>query len=292
MNNLKLPAEVEINQLQILSNSHINLDQEFDIMDRSRGGRKRKMSLEMCKQAINYRIHYDHETWIGTYRSMVDHLDYSMPTYGNFMVSIKKIMKFLLFQIQRLLLINRLEFASQKDKISYVDSTPLPVCKLIRSSRHKTMSGVASYSKSTTGWYYGNKLHVACNYRNSKAIHLEFSTNAFHDRKFLAKIMQDKNLFYQSGTMFVADKGYQSIAMQELAITTGNYLLTGKRKSKKETTLASWFDIYLLHNRAKIETLFSNFKCNYFGDTTRARSVLGYILNYIVATFGLVSGLK
>jgi hypothetical protein len=92
--------------------------------------------------------------------------------------------------------------------------------------------------------------------------------------------------------MFVADKGYQAKWLQDLATETGNYLLTGMKSGKNQKTLASQFDIYLLHNRAKIETLFSNLKMNYNLVSTRSRSILGYVFNYIFANFSLVSGQK
>lgn len=50
---------------------------------------------------------------------------------------------------------NYMEFMIRPDRVSFVDSTPLPVCKTIRAGRHKTMKGLAKFSKSTTGWYLG-----------------------------------------------------------------------------------------------------------------------------------------
>lgn len=44
--------------------------------------------------------------------------------------------------------------------IAFVDSTPLCVCKNIRIPRHKTFKDVAGRGKSSTGWFYGFKLHL------------------------------------------------------------------------------------------------------------------------------------
>jgi len=43
--------------------------------------------------------------------------------------------------------------------IAFVDSTPLRVCKNLRIPHHKTFVNEAGRSKSSTGWFYGFKLH-------------------------------------------------------------------------------------------------------------------------------------
>lgn len=47
--------------------------------------------------------------------------------------------------------------------ISYVDSTPLRVCKNKRIGRHKVFKGIAEVGKSIMGWFYGFKLHLLLN---------------------------------------------------------------------------------------------------------------------------------
>ena len=47
--------------------------------------------------------------------------------------------------------------------IAFVDSTPLCVCENIRIPRHKTFVGLAGRGKSSTGWFYGFKLHFVVN---------------------------------------------------------------------------------------------------------------------------------
>ena len=47
--------------------------------------------------------------------------------------------------------------------ISFVDSTPIRVCKNKRISRNKVFSGIATTGKSSMGWFYGFKLHLIIN---------------------------------------------------------------------------------------------------------------------------------
>ena len=45
--------------------------------------------------------------------------------------------------------------------ISFVDSTPIRVCKTKRISRNKVFKDLATTGKSTTGWFHhGFKLHI------------------------------------------------------------------------------------------------------------------------------------
>jgi len=278
------PAEIGLNNFTILSNKKLDVNLAFDKF--LGGGRPRLMSFEMVMECLDMKTKYSCENWKGLYSCIIDNKkDWKLPTYGNFLHTIKTFLLFLMIQIQWVLNLNRIEFFTKKDKIAFVDSTPLPVCKTIRSGRHKTMKEFAEYSKSTMGWYYGFKLHLTCDYETKNPIHLMFSNAKLDDRKYLEKCMTSSNLFFQSGTMFVADKGYQAEWLENLAKETGNYLLTGKRKSKKMKILASQFDIYLLHNRAKIESVFGTLKQNHFLASTRSRSIIGYLFTYIFSIF-------
>ncbi|BAV94958.1 transposase [Ichthyobacterium seriolicida] len=88
--------------------------------------------------------------------------------------------------------------------ISFVDSTPIRVCKHKRISRNKVFKGIANVGKSTMGWVYGFKLHIVTNDRGEI---LNFCiTRANEDdrtplknERFLTKIF---------GKLF-SDKGYK-----------------------------------------------------------------------------------
>lgn len=47
--------------------------------------------------------------------------------------------------------------------ISYIDSTPVRVCKNKRIKRNKVFKDLAKIGKSTMGWFYGFKLHLIVN---------------------------------------------------------------------------------------------------------------------------------
>ena len=49
--------------------------------------------------------------------------------------------------------------------ITFIDSTTLAVCKNPRIHCHKTFAGLAQRGKTSTGWFYGFKLHLIVNDR-------------------------------------------------------------------------------------------------------------------------------
>jgi Transposase DDE domain len=49
--------------------------------------------------------------------------------------------------------------------ISIVDSTQIAVCNNLRIARHKVFQGMAARGKSSTGCFFGFKLHAVINHR-------------------------------------------------------------------------------------------------------------------------------
>ncbi len=49
--------------------------------------------------------------------------------------------------------------------LSIADATPLVVCHNLRIKRHKVFKGIAQRGKSSTGWFYGFKLHAVINHQ-------------------------------------------------------------------------------------------------------------------------------
>jgi hypothetical protein len=84
--------------------------------------------------------------------------------------------------------------------ISFIDSTPLVVCHNLRIKQHKVFTGLAQRGKSSTGWFFGFKLHLVFNDRG-ELLNLALTPGNVDDRKPVPKLV--KELF---GKQF-ADKG-------------------------------------------------------------------------------------
>jgi hypothetical protein len=61
------------------------------------------------------------------------------------------------------LFFNLLEKRGHCTGISFIDATSLKVCYNLRIRAHRVFKGSAAHDKSSTGWYYGFKLHLAIN---------------------------------------------------------------------------------------------------------------------------------
>ena len=82
-----------------------------------------------------------------------------------------------------------------------MDSTPLSVCKNRNIRTHKVAAGFASCGKTGRGWFYGFKLHGACDARGN-LVNLCFSPGGDHDSRHAESLTEGL-----SG-LFVGDAGY------------------------------------------------------------------------------------
>ena len=56
----------------------------------------------------------------------------------------------------------------RSDKITFIDSTKISVCHNKRIPRNRVFKDIAKRGKSTIGWFYGFKLHIALNHYGLK----------------------------------------------------------------------------------------------------------------------------
>ena len=66
--------------------------------------------------------------------------------------------------------------------ISFVDSTPLRVCKNQRIHIHKVFKGIAQRGKCSMGWFFGFKLHLICN-EKGELLNFMITPGDIDDRK-------------------------------------------------------------------------------------------------------------
>lgn len=199
--------------------------------------------------------------------------EFKLPCYKNFVETMNAATPMLLLLIQIML-----EMRNKKSgMIKLVDSTPVPVCKNIRISSHKVMKRVATRYKSTTGYFYGLKLHVVTD-EEGNLLKLLFTTGNVDDRKAL-----DTFLDMLKDSLVIADAGYISPKLAIKARKRMNLLLTCVRKNMKK--LITPLHLLLLNKRINVEHLFSLLKDRFGLITSLPRSELGYMAHYIRVLF-------
>ena len=133
--------------------------------------------------------------------------------------------------------------------ISFVDSTPLRICRNQRILIHKTFEGFAERGRCSMGWSFGFKLHLIINDKG-EILNFMFTPGNVDDRE---PLKQGKFLENIKGKL-CADKGYIGQALFENPFLNGIQLVT-KVKNNMKNSLMSIADKILLRKRALIETV-------------------------------------
>ena len=96
--------------------------------------------------------------------------------------------------------------------IAFIDSTSLKVCTNVRIPRHRTFAGLAGHSKSSTGWFYGFKLHFLVNDRSEPVSFCLTPANTddrtpvpFLAKHLFGKLFSDRGYLFEKLTQQLAD---------------------------------------------------------------------------------------
>lgn len=159
--------------------------------------------------------------------------------------------------------------------ISFVDSTPIRVCKNKRIKRNKVFKGIANTGKSTMGWFHGFKLHIII---NDKGEILTFTiTQASEDDR--TPLKQERFLDKIYGKLF-ADKGYLGKDLAKLLFIDGIQMITHIKNNMKNC-LMTLSDKILLRKRSVIETVNDELKNICQVEHSRHRSFGNFLTNLI-----------
>ena len=161
--------------------------------------------------------------------------------------------------------------------ISFVDSTPLRVCRNQRILIHKTFEGLAEHGKCSMGWFFGFKLHLIINDKG-EILNFMFTPGNVDDRE---PLKQGKFLENIKGKL-CADKEYIEQALFENLFLNGIQLIT-KVKNNMKNSLMSVADKILLRKRALIETVNDELKNIAQIEHSRHRSFNNFIANSLSA---------
>lgn len=166
-----------------------------------------------------------------------------------------------------------LHYKGELTGISFVDSTKIQVCHNKRISRNKVFKNLGKRGKTTTGWFYGFKLHLIINEKGEILSFLITQGNV-SDVAVLEEL--SKGL---TGKLF-GDKGYISSEVFKNLLTKGIELFTTLRKNMKPKILALQ-DRILLRKRVLIETVNDQLKNISQIEHSRHRSPSNFLINIL-----------
>ena len=134
----------------------------------------------------------------------------------------------------------------------FIDATPMALCHGLREKRHKTFKGLSAKGKTSTGWFFGLKLHLLFNMKG-EIVRLVITPGNGDDRKPVPGMM--KGII----SKLIGDKGYISKKLFHHLFEQGVPLITKVKKNMKNC-LMEMADKLMPMRRPFVEMIFSSLK--------------------------------
>ena len=207
---------------------------------------------------------------IATKQSLFEMVEPSC-TYKTFVEAINRAGVYLLLFIALILKTNR----KAAHLIKFTDSTDIPVCLLKNAKGNRTMQGLAAWSKTGKGWFYGLKLHLTADIEG-RILALRITAGNSSDRSIFKKM----NALLRG--IFVADAGYISADLEKEFFIEGERiaLITPRANMKK---IATPIQTFLQSLRMRVETHFRSLKMFHGLVTSLPRSLNGMFTHYLAS---------
>jgi hypothetical protein len=157
--------------------------------------------------------------------------------------------------------------------ISFIDSTSLCVCDPKRIPQHRVFVADAKRGKTSMGWFYGFKLHLAVNDQGD-LLACCLTPGNVDDRKPVKSMVKRLR-----GKLF-GDRGYVSAPLAALLFEQGLQLITKLRKHMKNR-LMLLSDKLLLRKRAIIECIIDQLKNISQIEHSRHRSPINFAVHLV-----------
>ena len=236
-------------------------------------GRQRERAGQLCpSEVITILIHF-HQSHYRTFKAYYTehvqvHLTKEFPhlvRYARFVALIPGMLVPLLAYLQ-----SRFGACSG---MSFIDSTSLEVCDPKRISQHRVFAADASRGKTSMGWFFGFKLHLAVNDRG-ELLACCLTPGNVDDRTPVPELVKRLR-----GKLF-ADRGYISAPLPHLLFEQGLHLITRLRKNMKNH-LMHLSDKLLLRKRAIIESIIDQLKNISQIEHSRHRSPVNFVVHLV-----------
>lgn len=234
----------------------------------STSGRPKKISPI---DAMTYSL-YQHTSTRATKKSVYeDFKDELQCSYKTLVVSMNASA---LLCLRLILIIMRLGKKHQH-LVKYTDSTDIPVCLKKNADEHKTMKELASFGRSSKGWFYGLRMTLTRD-DEGRMLGVKFASANSNDRDTFRSV--NKDIF----GIIVADAGYVSKQLEsDMNIDGKRWVLIRPYKTMKKLMTKWQEDLY--KGRFQIEFDFRALKLFHGLITSLPRSINGYLANYIHA---------
>jgi len=134
----------------------------------------------------------------------------------------------------------------------FIDATPMAVCHNLREKRHRVFKGLAKKGRTSTGWFFGFKLHFVFNI-HGEIVRMQITGGNVNDRSPVMSLMKGIS------AKLIGDKGYLSKKLSAELFAQKVTLITKIKKNMKNY-LMDLTDKMMLMRRSFVETIFSSIK--------------------------------
>jgi hypothetical protein len=236
-------------------------------------GQRRTRAGQLCPSEVMTILIHFHQSHYRTFKAYYTdhvqvHLSKEFPhlvSYPRFVALIPAMMVPMLAYLQ-----SRLGACTG---ISFIDSTSLQVCDPKRISQHRVFAADARRGKTSMGWFFGFKLHLAVNDRG-ELLACCLTPGNVDDRKPVPHMVKRLR-----GKLF-GDRGYISAPLTQLLFEQGLHLITKLRKNMKDH-LMPLSDKLLLRKRAIIESIIDQLKNISQIEHARHRSPVNFVVHLV-----------
>jgi transposase len=195
-------------------------------------------------------------------------------SYKTLVVHINSHTWLIAFLVMKLLEQNR----TSSHPIKHVDGSIIPVCLKKNAKHHKTMSEYAGWTKTSTDWYYGLKLHMVSDLKR-KILNVILTPANTDERSVVIDLIKELE------GLFIFDAGYVSAKLEQDIFVEGKRMsLIQPRTNMKK--LATPFQLAVYQTRFQIEFNFRDLKMFFGLVTSLPRSTKGYFANYFYSLLG------
>ena len=234
-------------------------------------GKQRERASQLCPSEVMTILIHFHQSHYRTFKAYyTEHVQVHLNKEFPHLVSYARFVAFIPGMLIPLLAYLQSRFGPWTG-ISFLDSTSLEVCDPKRISHHRVFATDARRGKTSMGWFYGFKLHLAVN-DCGDLLACCLTPGNVDDRQPVPQMVKRLR-----GKLF-GDRGYVSAPLAALLFEQGLQLITRLRKNMKNQ-LMHLSDKLLLRKRAIIEAIIDQLKNISQIEHSRHRSPTNFVVH-------------
>jgi hypothetical protein len=236
-------------------------------------GKQRERAGQLCPSEVMTILIHFHQSHYRTFKAYyIEHVQAHLSSEFPHLVSYQRFVALIPGMLVPMLAYLQSRYGACTG-ISFIDSTSLQVCDPKRIGEHRVFAGDASRGKTSMGWFFGFKLHLAVNDRG-ELLACCLTPGNVDDRTPVPELVKRLH-----GKLF-GDRGYISAPLTHLLFEQGLHLITRLRKNMKNH-LMHLSDKLLLRKRAIIESIIDQLKNISQIEHSRHRSPMNFVVHLV-----------